>query len=209
MSTTHYGNASYVRAKAHRRAQSKRHRRRVKFGNKKNIIRAAANLRISPNSVASLKVDGYFEGDIDKDWLVKKSLLANDDNSFFAVPNVLFSSSNPVVPIMNPTDKPRYIRKGETIGMITDPTGFLDTPKSEQHWESMSKSAMSIAALISCLADEDTSVQAFFSTKEGDSSETQTGFEPATATQDPEEETEGDRQRDHNQWDFKTAEMPV
>lgn len=93
--------------------------------------------------------------------------------------------------------------------MITDPTGFLDTPKSEQHWESMSKSAMSIAALISCLADEDTSVQAFFSTKEGDSSETQTGFEPATATQDPEEETEGDRQRDHNQWDFKTAEMPV
>ncbi|KZP19228.1 hypothetical protein FIBSPDRAFT_715186, partial [Athelia psychrophila] len=128
---------------------SRRHRKNVKFGNEKTIIRAAADLLIGPNSVASLKVDGYFQEDTEKDWLVEKSLLANDDDSFFAVPNVLFSSSNPIVPVMNPTDKPRYIRKGEAIGTIVNPGEFLDTPKSEQHWENMSKSAMSIAALIS------------------------------------------------------------
>ncbi|KZP21005.1 hypothetical protein FIBSPDRAFT_741276, partial [Athelia psychrophila] len=105
--------------------------KRVKFSEERNTIRAATDLKIAPNSVATLKVEGYFSEDSGKDWLVEKSLLANDDDLFFAVPNVLFSSSNPMVPVMNPMDKPRYVRKGEAIGTIVDPAEFLDTPSSE------------------------------------------------------------------------------
>lgn len=104
LTSTHYCAASYVKAKTHRRAQARRHRKNVKFGKEKSIIRAAADIRIRPNSVASLKVDGYFMENTERDWLVEKSLLANDDDSFFAIPNVLFSSSNPIVPVMNPTE---------------------------------------------------------------------------------------------------------
>lgn len=64
---------------------------------------------------------------------MEKSLLANSDDSFFAIPNVLFSAAFPVVPVMNPTDKPQYICKGEAVGLITDPDKFLDTPKSAEH----------------------------------------------------------------------------
>lgn len=207
LTTTHYGTASYVRAKAHQRAQSKRHRKRVKFGAEKNIIQAAVDLRIGPNSVASLKVDGYFEGESNKDWLVEKSLLANNDDSFFAVPNVLFSSSNPIVPVMNPTDRPRYIRKGETIGTITDPAEFLDTPESAQHWEKMNKSALSIAALISCLAEDDKDVQAFYTAKKGEEGETEQ-FPPASADANLEDKEGEEIQQDKDQWGPKTAEMP-
>ncbi|KZP10439.1 hypothetical protein FIBSPDRAFT_697099, partial [Athelia psychrophila] len=125
---THFSQASYVRAKEHRRSQARRQRKRRKFGEEKRTIRAAEDALISPNSVVSLKVEGYFEED--KDWLVEKSLLANADDSFFAVPNILFSSTYPVIPIMNPTEQPRYVRKGEAVGRITDPEGYLDTPTS-------------------------------------------------------------------------------
>lgn len=206
MSSTHYGTASYVRAKVHRRAQSKRHCKRVKFGTEKNTIRAAVDLKIAPNSVASLKVDGYFEESDGKDWLVEKSLLANDDDSF-AVPNVLFSSSCPVVLIMNPTDRPRYICKGEVIGTITDPSEFLDKPTTEEHWEQMNKSALAIASLISCLSEDDTDVQAFYTAKNSAKSQEET-FGPAEANPSPENKTETEPQTDNNQWGPKTAEMP-
>ncbi|KZP24429.1 hypothetical protein FIBSPDRAFT_666741, partial [Athelia psychrophila] len=94
-----------------------------KFGEERKMICAQTDLKITPNSVASLRVEGYFNDE--QDWLVEKSLLANSDDSFFAIPNVLFSSSFPVVPIMNPTDRPQFIRKGEAIGIIADPDKAL------------------------------------------------------------------------------------
>lgn len=207
MSSTHYGTASYVRAKAHRRAQAKRHRKRVKFGAERNTIRAAVDLKITPNSVASLKVDGYFEETDGKDWLVEKSLLANDDDSFFAVPNILFSSSCPIVPIMNPTERPRYIGKGEVVGTITDPSEFQDKPTSEEHWEGMNKSALSIVSLISCLSEDDADVQAFY-TAQSSTKAPEGTFRPAKADQSADEEAEAEPLPDDDQWGPKTAEMP-
>lgn len=206
ITTTHFGMASYMRAKAHRRSQVKQHRRRIKFGAEKKTIWAAADVKIAPNSVASLKVDGYFEEESPKDWLVEKSHITNNDNSFFAVPNVLFSSSHPVIPIMNPTDRPRYIHKGEIVGTITDPAKFLDTSDSPEQWEKMNKSVLSIASLIHCLAKDDADVQAFYTTR-NDEAET----EPVTEEAEPDEgqassEPKGDQNT--NQWGPKTAEMP-
>ena len=51
--------------------------------------------------------------------------------------NVLISAANPWVPVANPTDHPRYIRKGEIIGTLTDPASFFDTPKSAEEWAPM------------------------------------------------------------------------
>ena len=65
--------------------------------------------------------------DKDKHWIIQKNLLANINNSFFAVPNTLILTRNPWISVANPTDQPRYICKGETIGMLHNP----DTLKSE------------------------------------------------------------------------------
>ncbi|KAF7986132.1 hypothetical protein HWV62_38486 [Athelia sp. TMB] len=116
---THVSHAAYVRAKSHRREQSRCFRKRRKCGEEKRTIRAKQDTLIQPHSVASIRVDSHFEDE--RDWLVEKSLIANTDDSFFAVPNVLFSSKNPVIPVMNPFDVPRYVRKGESVGVIVDP----------------------------------------------------------------------------------------
>lgn len=86
---------------------------------------------------------------------MEKSPLANSDDSFFAIPNVLFSAAFPVVPIMNPTDKPRYICKGEAVGLITDPDKFLDTPKSEEHRSKMEAHTTSLAFMIHSMVEAD------------------------------------------------------
>lgn len=101
----------------------------------------------------SLRVEGYFEDE--REWLVEKSLLANLDDSFFAIPNVLFSASFPVVPIMNPTDRPRFIRKGEAVGIITKPNEFLDSPKSETQKSKMEAHASSLTSMIHSMMAED------------------------------------------------------
>ncbi|KZP14654.1 hypothetical protein FIBSPDRAFT_751523, partial [Athelia psychrophila] len=151
MVPSHVSHASYVRAKQHRRAQARRHRKRCKFGEERKTIRAQTDLKITPNSVASLRVEGYF--DDERDWLVEKSLLANSDDSFFAIPNVLFSSSFPVVPVMNPTDRPRYIRKGEAVGIITDPDKALDSPKSAEQKIAMEKHVSCLASMVHAMME--------------------------------------------------------
>ena len=80
---------------------------------------------------------------------MQKNLLANANDSFFAVPNVLISAANPWVPIANPTDHPRYIRKGEIIGTLEDPAKFFDTPKSVEELEKFRASADIIHTVIS------------------------------------------------------------
>lgn len=215
---THFSQASYVRAKEHRRSQARRQRKRRKFGEEKRTIRAAEDALISPNSVVSLKVEGYFEED--KDWLVEKSLLANADDSFFAVPNILFSSTYPVIPIMNPTEQPRYVRKGEAVGRITDPEGYLDTPTSLEHWMAMENRAQSTATLLSELWDLESA-----GSKEG-TEKTANTTETIPATMEDTKETLKPRTErnetaallaglppesenvDSESWGPKTAEMP-
>ncbi|KZP18003.1 hypothetical protein FIBSPDRAFT_673684, partial [Athelia psychrophila] len=125
--------------------------RATPIGQERKMIRAQADLKIAPNSVASLRVEEYFDNE--REWLVEKSLLANSDDSFFAIPNMLFSASFPVVPVMNPTDKPRFIRKGEAVGIITDPATYLDTPKSDEHREKMEAHMTSLASMVQAMME--------------------------------------------------------
>lgn len=71
----------------------------------------------------------------------------------------------------------------------------------------MNKSALSIASLISCLAEDDKDVQAFYTTRDN-RAKSQAEFQPATVSKEPGTEIEEDIQMDNDQWGLKTAEMP-
>ena len=77
------------------------------------------------------------------------------DDAYFAVPNTLISAANPWVPITNPTDRPRYIRKGEVIGTLTDPADYFDHVKTMEDWQNRSKHADALAAIIQIQMDAD------------------------------------------------------
>jgi len=98
-------------------------------------------------------VEGQLEED--RDWLVTKTLLSGTDDLHFAVPNTLISVVNPWIPITNPTNRPRYIRKGEVIGVLTDPADYFDHIKTMEDWQNHSKHADAIAAIIQLQIDAD------------------------------------------------------
>jgi hypothetical protein len=118
------------RSKVHRRAKARRRKKKLAMGLESRTIRAAEDYRIKAHEVKLVRVVGDFSED--REWLVEKALLPNADESFFTVPNVLISARKPVVPVANASDRPRFIRKGEAIGTITDPQEFFDKPSSEK-----------------------------------------------------------------------------
>jgi hypothetical protein len=136
----------FVKAKTHRREKAKRHRRKVKFGVEEMTVRAAEDYILKPHTCRRIRLEGQF--DTDKDWLVQKNLLANANDSYFAVPNTLISARNPWIPIANPTDQPRHIRKGEVIGSLHDPDSFFESPGSAERADALARHATAITAII-------------------------------------------------------------
>ncbi|KAJ7077659.1 hypothetical protein B0H15DRAFT_924931 [Mycena belliarum] len=105
--------------------KARRHRTRLAAERDRLVVRAAQDYRIRAHECRSIVVTGHFDGD-------------KDCGSYFAVPNVLISSRNPRIPVTNPTDQPRMIRKGEAIGLLTDP----------EDREEYAKAATAMAAII-------------------------------------------------------------
>ena len=116
-------------------------------------MRAAEDYKLKPHECKPIKIEGQLGED--REWLVQKNLLANANDSFFAVPNVLISAANPWVPIANPTDHPRYIRKGEIIGTLEDPAKFFDTPRTVEETEKLQAAADIIRTVISLQVQQD------------------------------------------------------
>ena len=98
--------------------------------------------------------------DVDQDWLVQKSLLANANDSYFAVPNTLISARNPWVPIANRTNQLRYIRKGEVIGSLHNPKEFFETPDLAEPAGTLRRHATAITAIIAAQMQVDTPTDA-------------------------------------------------
>jgi hypothetical protein len=98
-------------------------------------IRATEDYRIKAHECKLIQVDGDFSED--KEWLVERSLLANAEDSFFTVPNVLITARKPIVPVSNMSDRPRMIRKGEILGQLTDPQRYFNSPGTEEGLEKM------------------------------------------------------------------------
>lgn len=61
----------------------------MKFGQDARTLQVAEDYQFRPHECKPIVVDGQFVDD--REWLVKKSLLANANESFFAVPNVLIT----------------------------------------------------------------------------------------------------------------------
>ena len=70
------------------------------------------------------------------------------------MPNVLISSSDPWVPVSNPSTHPQTIRKGDIIGYLVDPQEFFDAPNSKEKLEELEKSAQAVASIIAIAADK-------------------------------------------------------
>jgi len=109
-------------------------------------VRVAEDCILKPHGCRCIQVEGQLDGD--QDWLVEKSLLANVNNLYFAVPNTLISAHNPWIPVANPTDQPRYIRKGEIIGSLHDPGEFFKMPNSLEQADALSRHTAVITAII-------------------------------------------------------------
>ena len=168
----------FVRAKLHRKAKAKRRQQKKKFGIEEKTVRAAEDVRLKPHECKRIRIDGQF--DEDKEWLVQKNLLANANDSHFAVPNTLISARNPWIPIANPTDQPRYIRKGEVIGILEDPGEFFETPVSAERKEVLARHASAIADIIKTQLTEDTATTSQDVPTHGDPNE-QEDYGPKTA----------------------------
>jgi len=56
-------------------------------------VRAAEDYRLQPHESKPIKVEGQLGED--REWLVQKNLLANANNTFFAVLNVLITVAHP------------------------------------------------------------------------------------------------------------------
>ena len=148
----------FAKAKTHRREKARRRRRKMKFGVEEWTVRASEDYILKPHGCHRIRVEGQL--DVDQDWLVQKSLLANANDSYFAVPNTLISAHNPWVPIANPTNQPRYIRKGEVIGSLHDPKEFFETPDSAERADTLRRHATAITAIIAAQMQADTPTDA-------------------------------------------------
>jgi hypothetical protein len=144
---------SCTKAREHRRVKGRRRRRAKRNGLEVKTVRASQDYRIRAHECKLVRVDGDFAED--KDWLVERSLLANAEDSFFTVPNVLISARRPVVPVSNMSDRPRMIRKGEILGQLTDPRLFFDCPSSEEELRAMQRKTDLLARLVQSRATQD------------------------------------------------------
>lgn len=83
----------YVQHQFHRRNKGKRHQCKVKFGIDERTVRAAEDYRLQPHESKPIKVEGQLGED--REWLVQKNLLANANDTFFTVLNVLITVAHP------------------------------------------------------------------------------------------------------------------
>ncbi|KAF8995154.1 hypothetical protein BDZ89DRAFT_971889 [Hymenopellis radicata] len=91
---------------------------------------AAKDYRIKAHSCVNVEVEGYFTED--EEFIVERGLLPLKGSMYLATPNVLLTPSYRRVPIMNPTDHPRMVRKGEIVGSISKADEFFDIAKNEE-----------------------------------------------------------------------------
>jgi hypothetical protein len=79
---------------------------------------------------------------------VVNGTVANSDETFFAIPNVLTSSDKPWIPVSNTSNQPQYICKGEAIRTLIDPAGHFDKPKDKVMLQEYQKMASLVAQMV-------------------------------------------------------------
>ncbi|KZV78809.1 hypothetical protein EXIGLDRAFT_560393, partial [Exidia glandulosa HHB12029] len=120
-----------------KRARADAYRKRRALKNR--TVRAARDVRIPANTLVSVPILADFE---DKDeWFMDRELHANGDETFMMSPSCFVSATESRISVSNPTNTPRFIRKGQVLGKLLDPRQCLDRPKTEHGYEEMRKHA--------------------------------------------------------------------
>jgi hypothetical protein len=109
-------------------------------------VLAAQDVLIAVGTVHNVLITGPFEGR--DEWLVEKVVIATEDESVMAAPTTFIKSSMPILPIANPSTRPRYIRAGDVVGKLHDPSTYADSPKTVEEEEKYAASAEALARVI-------------------------------------------------------------
>jgi hypothetical protein len=178
-----------ARNQIHRKHKSDCRAKSLRQEAEDHVVRAAKDYKIQPQECRRIEVTGNFPSE--GEWLIEKNVLPLNDDTALVVPNVLISASDPQVPISNTSTSPKYIRRGDIIGIKHDPTEYFDTPASTEERIKLEAHAMAVRAII------------------------QSQLQPQTRNQSKEEEilqTEDSVQEnntvDEEVYGPKTAEMP-
>ncbi|TFY75175.1 hypothetical protein EWM64_g8839 [Hericium alpestre] len=100
----------------------------------------------------------------------------------------LLNKANPYVAISNTSDHPRYLRKGNIVGELTDPASCLDVPLDEDHSRQLSERATVTKIMVDAAAQADS--------------------QRNSSTSPPDVPMQKTNPKDDEQWGPKTAEMP-
>ncbi|KIY70139.1 hypothetical protein CYLTODRAFT_320851, partial [Cylindrobasidium torrendii FP15055 ss-10] len=141
------GKAGFVKAKQHQKSKNQRQKTRKRAEKEKQNLRASQDYLIPAHSTRRVQVMGFLPNA--SDLLVEKNILASNDKVNFIVPNTIFNSSDPYIPVSNPTDIPRYVRRGEFLGSWEYCQEGLDCADSEDKLTQMTSHATALKAVIS------------------------------------------------------------
>lgn len=176
---------SFVRAKTYRRTKSK-----VDTAKQASNppVTAVRDSRIAAGAVCNILVDSAFGSQ--EVWLVEKVVIGTDTADVLAAPTTLVSSSNPYLPIANPSSRPWYIRAGDVVGYLVDPAS-LDKP-GDNDLPRYAASAEGIRAVITgSLKDQDLAAAAAPPNSSPDKLDDDESWGPKT-TALPDEDLSGD-----------------
>lgn len=199
--------AAYVKAKLHRRNQTRKRKRRLAEEKTSNTARVASSIRIPPHSCVNVPVDCSFErSDV---WLVEKGMVGDERVAPLVLPNVLLTADYSRIPVSNTTSKSRYLKKGEVLADLVDPREGLDQPRSTKEWVEMSNNALRIAALVRATqrSQSDEKDRVFWGKDDGSFVEVE-AVETSTQERKDPETTHGVVLEEDEDWGPKTAEVP-
>lgn len=110
--------------------KSKNGESRKKCPPKDHYVRASKDIQLKPESSSLVPISGHFEEE--KEWFVEKIVVHTPDGSFFSATNCLVSSDNPRVSVANPSNRVKWVRRGDILGILHKPEDYLDQETSEE-----------------------------------------------------------------------------
>ena len=90
-----------------------------------------------------------------EDWLVERVIVAKDSTDILVAPFTWITSDNPILPVANPGTRPLYIRKGEIVGRLSDPSSYLDRPDKDSLHKYVASAEAIRAVITATLKEQD------------------------------------------------------
>ncbi|KAF7793557.1 hypothetical protein EIP86_004671 [Pleurotus ostreatoroseus] len=84
------------------------------------------------------------------EWMIERLLVIDKKEAYLTVPSALISSHTLRISVANPSNRPRILRKGKTLGTLL-PVTMLDKLRSVDHWIAMKNNADHYSALVGAM----------------------------------------------------------